>query len=213
MRWSPLQECVFRWLRLEENLLLLAPDSPDMQVVQLLIDRGATVTYEPQKPQPPTPAVFRVEDGWVFADGTFYASGFATCSGCADVAEVVSVSGWAEPGDVLEHDPDARLTYRTSQHPCSSLVAGVVSTTPGIALGVSRHDIGVALMALVGIVPVKVTNEGGPIQAGDLLVTSSTRAHAMRWASDEPSPCSLVGKALEPMNEERGVILVLLTAH
>jgi len=50
-------------------------------------------------------------------------------------------------------------------------------------------------------------------QLGDLLVTSSTPGHAMRWAGDEPCPCSLVGKALEPMTEEFGVILVLLTAH
>jgi hypothetical protein len=70
-----------------------------------------------------------------------------------------------------------------------------------------------ALLALTGIVRVKVTNEGGPIQPGDLLVTSSTPGHAMRWASPDPCLCALVGKALEPILRDRGVILVLLTAH
>jgi hypothetical protein len=70
-----------------------------------------------------------------------------------------------------------------------------------------------ALLALSGIVPVKVTNEGGPIQPGDLLVSSSTPGYAMRWAGDGPCPCALVGKALGPMMGNRGVILVLLTAH
>ena len=58
-----------------------------------------------------------------------------------------------------------------------------------------------------------MTNEGGPIQPGDLLVSSSTPGYAMRWAGDGPCPCALVGKALGPMMEESGTILVLLTSH
>jgi hypothetical protein len=79
--------------------------------------------------------------------------------------------------------------------------------------GTDEPTEGKALLALTGIVPVKVTNEGGPIQSGDLLVSSSTPGYAMRWAGDGPCPCALVGKALEPMTDERGVISVLLTAH
>ena len=69
------------------------------------------------------------------------------------------------------------------------------------------------LLALIGLVPVKATGEGGPIHAGDLLVTSSTPGHSMRWAGPDPCSCTLVGKALEPMTGERDIILVLLTAH
>ena len=53
----------------------------------------------------------------------------------------------------------------------------------------------------------------GPIQPGDLLVTSSKPSHAMQRSEPDLSPCALVGKAREPMTSERGVILVLLTAH
>jgi Tol biopolymer transport system component len=174
----------------------------------------------------PTRAVFRVtEGGNVLADQAYYGAGFL--SGFADVAEWVPVSEPVEPGDVLELDPCNPGYYCKSRGPCSALVAGVVSTEPGFVLGTnpSTLDFGPwtddsrpwtsdsALLALIGIVPVKVTDEGGPIQPGDLLVTSSTPGYAMRWSNPDPCLCSLVGKALEPMIEEQGVIFVLLTAH
>lgn len=174
-----------------------------------------------------TSAVFRVDaQGNVYSDKPFYGQAFL--SGSADVAEWVPVSEPVEPGDVLELDPCNPGQYRKSRGPCSNLVAGVVSTEPGFVLGTdpSTLDVGPwtddsrpwtsnsALLALIGIVPVKVTNEGGPIQPGDLLVTSSTPGYAMRWnPSGDSSPHNLVGKALESLEEESGIILVLLTAH
>jgi hypothetical protein len=159
-----------------------------------------------------TPAVFRVtQEGDVRADGAFYGQSFKT--GSADVAEWVPVSEPVEPGDVLELDPTSPGQYRRASSMCSTLVAGVVSTEPGVVLGTGEDVGGKALLALLGIVPVKVTDEGGPIQPGDLLVTSSTPGHAMRWDPDAGSPCDLVGKALEPLTEKSGIILVLLTAH
>ena len=160
----------------------------------------------------PTPATFSVSgSGTVACDDTFHASTFVV--GSADVAEWVNLSGEAEPGDVLELDPNTVAAYRLSQAACSPLVAGVISTKPGVVLGQEGAFAQRALLALTGIVPVKATNEGGPIQPGDLLVTSSTPGHAMRWAGSDPCPCALVGKALEPMAKENGVILVLLVAH
>ena len=178
-----------------------------------------------------TAAIFRVEreTGNVYADGTYYGSGFYT--GSADVAEWVPVSEEVEPGDVLEIDPENPGHYRKARGPCSTLVAGVVSTDPGFVLGsppptphppqttshpppttnhppqTTQHP---ALLALLGIVPVKVTDEGGPIRPGDLLVSSSTPGYAMRWDPDSDGPCEFVGKALESLESGTGVILVLL---
>jgi len=174
---------------------------------------------ESATPSMATAAVFRVtKEGNVYADGSFYGQSFET--GSADVAEWVPVSEPVEPGDVLELDPANPHHYHKARGACSLLVAGVVSTEPGVILGSSSPtlDIGPwtldsALLALLGIVPVKVTDEGGPIQPGDLLVSSSTPGHAMRWNPDNCSPCDLVGKALEPLTDERGVILVLLMSH
>jgi hypothetical protein len=175
---------------------------------------------------PGTEAAFRVDaTGDVHAAGTFYGAAFRSDS--ADVAEWVEVSQDVNSGDVLVLDQEHPSHYRSSREKCSTIVAGVVSSDPGVVLGSSFTDHSSpitgspspiahhsrALLALIGIVPVKVTNEGGPILPGDLLITSSTPGRAMRWTGPEPCPCSLVGKALEAMTEERGVILVLLTAH
>ncbi len=160
----------------------------------------------------PTPATFRVQrDGTVGSDGAFYAASFLT--GAADVAEWAVVSDLVEPGAVLELDAAHPGAYRLSQGPCSLLVGGVVSSCAGLVLGETEDTGTKAVLALSGIVPVKVTSEGGAIQPGDLLVTSSTPGHAMRWAGSSLCPCSLVGKALASMTEETGMILVLLTAH
>jgi len=182
------------------------PDSPSV-IVPLTMSVGEAATA----------AVFRVTSaGDVLADGAFYGADFL--SGAADVAEWVPVTGPAEPGTILELDPQEPGAYRPSQGACSMLVGGVVSTEPGFVLGSPTHYLlpttnAQALLALSGIVPVKVTNEAGPILPGDLLVSSSTPGYAMRWAGPGPCPCALVGKALGPMTDDRGMILVLLTAH
>jgi subtilisin family serine protease len=170
-----------------------------------------------------TAAVFRVDKaGNVYADGAYYGTGFYT--GSADVAEWVPVSEPVEPGDVLELDPENPGHYRKSRGPCSTLVAGVVSTKPGFVLGTnpSTLDLGPstvdygpwtvdsALLALIGIVPMKVTDEGGPIEPGDLLTTSSSPGYGMKWNQEDGTACGLVGKALEPLDSGTGVIQVLL---
>ena len=115
-----------------------------------------------------------------------------------------------EPGDVLEIDPENPGYYRKARGPCSALVAGVVSTTPGFALASGGNTERKALLTLLGVVPVKVTDEGGPIHPGDLLITSSTPGYAMRWDPMGGEGCGFVGKALEQLEEGEGVILALL---
>ena len=70
-------------------------------------------------------------------------------------------------------------------------------------------------MAVVGIMPTKVSTENGPIERGDLLVTSDTPGHAMRadpvvvnGMEIYPSG-AVLGKALEPFQEDTGLIEVL----
>lgn len=160
-----------------------------------------------------TPAVLRIARGGdVFADGSFFGQSFQ--SGSADVAEWAPVSESVEAGDVLELDPQNPGHYRKARARWSALVAGVVSTAPGFILGNNSPpatDQGQrALLALVGIVPVKVTDEGGSIEVGDLLAVSSTPGMAMRRMSASGGNSGLVGKALEPLTGATGVISVLL---
>ena len=156
--------------------------------------------------------VFRVNgNGTVFADGGFRPFG-------ADFAESIAVSGNVEhyaPGDLLGIDASSERRLSLSQTPYSTLVAGVYSTQPGVVASQHRVIEGLAKdevpLAVVGIVPCKVTTENGPIVAGDLLVSSSIPGHAMKGTDRSRMLGAVVGKALEPLQKGTGVIQVLVT--
>jgi hypothetical protein len=138
--------------------------------------------------------------------------------GGADFAESVAVteekSGY-EPGDVMTIDGALRRTMTRSTTPYSTMVAGIYSTKPGIVATPYGMDdprvFSEIPLAIVGIVPCKVTAENGPIETGDLLVTSSTPGHAMKGTDRARMLGAIVGKALEPLKEGTGVIQVLVT--
>lgn len=150
---------------------------------------------------------FRVTNaGNVQADGTY-------ATPAADLAERVDSIETLTPGDVVEIDPDASARFRLSRSARSSLVAGVISTLPGVllndkTLGDDPNDAR-APLALAGQVPVKVTAENGAIRPGDLLVASSTPGHAMR-ADANPAAGTVIGKALERFDNGTGTIRMLV---
>ena len=153
-------------------------------------------------------------------DGTgkgFFNGG--TQTGGADFAEAVAVRGEPsqyEPGDVLVVDRAAGRRLMLSRRAYSTRVAGIYSTKPGVLATTHSIDDSAALaeeipLAIVGIVPCKVTAENGPIGPGDLLVTSSTPGYAMKGRNRARLLGAVVGKALEPLREGKGVIQVLVT--
>lgn len=88
------------------------------------------------------------------------------------------------PGDVLALDPRHPHDVRLSSEPDSPLLAGVYSTKPSV-LAIGNHRIGDSLagtvpVAMLGIVPTKVSAENGPVRPGDLLTTASTPGYAMK---------------------------------
>ncbi len=138
--------------------------------------------------------------------------GFSTPSG--GFAQILPIAGIAtdyEAGDVvvMGDKGDMKVTLATVQN--SPTVIGVYADSPGFlggqAVTPTEASAGIAV-TMMGVVPVKVSDENGPIQTGDLLVTSSTPGHAMR--ADNPLPGTILGKALEPLDKGTGVILVLL---
>jgi hypothetical protein len=153
-------------------------------------------------------------------DGTgkgFFNGG--TQTGGADFAESIAVRGERskyEPGDLLVIDQAAGRRLRLSRRAYSTRVAGIYSTKPGVLATIHSIDESDALaeeipLAIVGIVPCKVTAENGPIAPGDLLVTSSTPGYAMKGMNRRRMLGAVVGKALEPLREEKGIIQVLVT--
>jgi hypothetical protein len=160
-----------------------------------------------------TTNVFRVSStGAVFANGGVNTSG-------ADFAESVTVRDQKsdyQPGDVIAIDTDGVRRFTKVATPYSTLVAGIYSTKPGILA--SPHDIDSKKpeeeeipLAVVGIVPCKVIAENGPIQAGDLLVSSSTPGYAMKGTDRNRMNGAVIGKALQSMAGNTGVIEVLVS--
>jgi trimeric autotransporter adhesin len=150
--------------------------------------------------------VFRVDaTGAVYADGGYHTGG-------ADFAEAFSVKGpnaAYAPGDVLAIDQAATRRLTRSSHPYSTLVAGIYSTKPGVLASpyamdqTPKSDIP---LAVVGVVPCKVTTANGAILPGDLLVTSAKQGYAMKGTDKNKMVGAVLGKALEPLPEGDGVI-------
>ena len=155
--------------------------------------------------------VFRVSAaGAVYADGGYHTGG-------ADFAEAFDVRGPGSTyaaGDVLAIDQSGNRRLTLSAQPYSTLVAGIYSTKPGVlaspyAIG-QEHKSDIPL-AVVGVVPCKVTTENGAIQPGDLLVTASKPGYAMKGTDRSQMVGAVLGKALEPLAKGEGVIQVLVS--
>jgi hypothetical protein len=152
--------------------------------------------------------------------GNITATGNVTVSGTInakyqDMAEWVESSQALSAGTVVVLDRTRSNQVVASSESYDTRVAGVISAQPGITLG-EQSDSKV-LVATTGRVKVKVDASAGPIQIGDLLVTSDIAGVAMK---SEPlivggrrlhAPGTLIGKALEPLAKGTGEILVLLS--
>jgi len=125
----------------------------------------------------------------------------STSAQYADLAERYATDDMYEAGTVVVIGGPKEATA------CSTVadhkVLGIVSTDPAYKMnqGTEGQDI-----ALTGRVPCKVV---GPIERGDLLVTSASEGHAEAWDPQNFVPGSVVGKALEAKTDSGvGVIEV-----
>ena len=130
----------------------------------------------------------------------------------ADCAEDFEVTGTAAPGSVLVIGDDG--TLHPSAQPYDTRVAGVVSGAgglrPGIVLGRDPHGRCRAPIALSGRVFCRVDATECPIGTGDLLTTSTTEGHAMHARERERAIGAILGKALAPLSDGRGLVPVLV---
>lgn len=151
-----------------------------------------------------------------FPDGSVQSTAWSGTLCGGDYAESVNPVGGKtsyEPGDVLVISESAGGDVAKSSVSYSTLVAGIYSTKPGL-LGRRQtgEDRDAELpMAMVGIVPTKVSAENGPIKKGDLLVTSSTAGYAMKGTDPGRMIGAVVGKALGNLDSSTGLIEVLIT--
>lgn len=150
------------------------------------------------------------------ATGKGFFNGGTQNSG-ADVAEAFAVEGNRgeyEPGDVLVISKNVDRTAVKSSEPYSDAVAGVYATRPGVLLTErleheSQSDL--VPMGVIGVIPTKVCGEGGPIQRGDFLVTSSQSGYAMKADKSKLQIGMVIGKALENFaGAGKGLIKVMV---
>lgn len=140
--------------------------------------------------------------------GTIYAN-------YQDVAEWVPSARELEPGTVVIINPEKTNEVMPSNTAYDTTVAGVVSAQPGVMLG--RPGTLKSAIATSGRVRVRVDARKGAIHVGDLLVTGEEPGTAMKSQPVElggrkfHQPGTILGKALEPLPDGVGEILVLLS--
>jgi hypothetical protein len=121
----------------------------------------------------------------------------------------------AKPGMVVCIDTKQSGKLVVSSKPYDRTVAGIISGAGGIETGMlmgqksSKAD-GAYAVALTGRVYVWVDASHGAIEPGDMLTTSSTPGYAMKATDRGQSFGAVIGKAMQPLKEDRGLILVLV---
>jgi hypothetical protein len=152
----------------------------------------------------------------VFSDGSTQSTAWtgSLCGG--DYAESIDVSDDRrryEPGDVLVIDPKIEGKFLKSAEPYSMAVAGIYSTKPGVVgrRQTTAKNPDEIPMAVIGIVPAKVSAENGSIHPGDVLVTSSTPGYAMKGTDRTLLSGAIVGKAMGSLISGTGSIEVLVS--
>ena len=153
-----------------------------------------------------------------FPDGTVQSTAWNGVLSGGDYAESVNVQGDRnsyEPGDVLIINPQVEGGFVLSSHAYSTAVMGIYSTKPGARGRRQKTDLSYMKdevpMAMIGIVPTKVSAENGPIHSGDLLVTSSRPGYAMKGTDRSQMLGAVIGKALGHLDSGTGVIEVGVT--
>jgi hypothetical protein len=117
-----------------------------------------------------------------------------------------------EPGMVVVIDSEGAVTQSREEY--DKKVAGVVSGAgeykPGMVLDRRKSAEARKSIALLGKVYCKVDASRAPIEVGDLLTTSDTPGHAMKATDPYRAFGSVIGKALRPLGEGRGLIPILV---
>lgn len=116
----------------------------------------------------------------------------ATSATYADLAEVFQADKDYEPGTVVVFGGDKEVTVTDVNH--DTRVAGVVSTNPAYLMNNSAPGLPIAL---TGRVPCQVQ---GPVNRGQLLVTSSISGVAQALNDSLYRPGCVIGKSLEQIN-------------
>ena len=160
--------------------------------------------------------VTRAQSGIIYPDGNKQTIAWTGVLCGGDYAEAVKTKDELKnynPGDVLVIASNDDGDVEKASEPYSTKVVGIYATKPG-AIG-RRQELGdspdAVPMAMIGIVPAKVSAENGPIHKGDLLVTASIPGYAMKGTDRSRMLGAVIGKALGSLDSGTGVIETVVT--
>jgi hypothetical protein len=142
--------------------------------------------------------------------------GVLTITGGADVAEPFNITGRDIPkGALVVIDEENPGRLKMSERAYDTRVAGIVSGANGVNPGLTLRQSGSLEdgrnVALSGRVYALADGTKAPIKPGDLLTTSNVPGHAMKAADPARAQGAIIGKAMSPLNEGRGMVLVLVS--
>jgi hypothetical protein len=132
----------------------------------------------------------------------------------ADCAEEFDISE-AEEADagtvmVIEQEDKLRQSTKAYDKRVAGVISGAADCKPGIILGRRPSGQKTIPLALTGKVFCKADADYSPIAVGDLLTTSATAGYAMKAIDPIRSFGAVIGKALKPLPEGRGLIPILV---
>lgn len=117
-----------------------------------------------------------------------------------------------EPGTVLVVDQED--TLQQSKKAYDKKVIGVVSGAgdyrSGIVLDKRHSQSNRVPVALTGKVYCRADAQYSPIEVGDLLTSSPTPGHAMKAGDPVKAFGAVIGKALRPLKDDKGLIPILV---
>jgi hypothetical protein len=151
----------------------------------------------------------------LFVNGNILATGDVRLSGgdCAEEFDVEEPQA-LDPGTVMVIGDEERLHCCNQAYDkrVAGVLSGAGSCRPGILLGKQKSSQHKRLpLALTGKVYCKVDARYSPVGIGDLLTTSPTPGHAMKASDPSRGFGAVLGKALRPLNQGRGLIPVLIS--
>jgi hypothetical protein len=137
---------------------------------------------------------------------------FEVDSSNADLAEVYPTNDTTlHAGELVSFDSSITAGVKRSSSAYDRNVVGVISTSPSLLIG-GKGDEGASgvPIALSGRVPVLVSDENGPIHAGDPLTTSSIPGMAMKATKSS----YVIGRAMQDFQGTgQGLVMAFVGTH
>ena len=139
--------------------------------------------------------------------------------GGSDLAELFDINTGsidAESGMIVSLDPEDPGKLKISREAYDQKIIGVISGANGIKPGILMGQdqtiaTGNDLVTLSGRTYIKANQKGGTIKVGDFITSSDIPGEAMKARNKRKAKGAIIGKAMTPLNDESGYVLVLVS--